>query len=54
MNFPTLVYPCQMKCQYYGVIYYYRTGERKLTAEGDRKLQQIRDSQPTIQWSAEE
>jgi len=43
-----------MKCQLYGVIYYYRKGEKKLTAEGDRELQRIRDSQPTIQWSVEE
>ena len=49
-----LPYARLMKCQLYGVIYYYRTGERKLTAEGDRKLKAIRDSQPTIQWSAEE
>ena len=43
-----------MKCQLYGVIYYYRKGERKLTAESDRELQRIRDSQPTIQWITEE
>ena len=43
-----------MKCQLYGVIYYYRKGEKKLTAETDRKLKEIQDSQPTIQWSAEE
>ena len=43
-----------MKCQLYGVIYYYRTGERKLSAETDRELKRIQDSQPTIQWSAEE
>ena len=49
-----LPYAKLMKCQLYGVIYYYRKGERKLTAESDRKLQEIRDSQPTIQWSVEE
>ena len=49
-----LPYAKMMKCQLYGVIYYYRKGETKLSAEGDRKLQQIRDSQPTIQWSVEE
>ena len=43
-----------MKCQLYGVIYYYRKDEKKLTAEIDHKLRQIRDSQPTIQWSTEE
>ncbi|MBO4454279.1 MAG: hypothetical protein J5761_04405 [Paludibacteraceae bacterium] len=49
-----LPYAKLMKCQLYGVIYYYRKGERKLSAEGDRELQRIRDSQPTIQWSVEE
>ena len=49
-----LPYARLMKCQMYGVIYYYRKGERKLTAESDREIQRIRDSQPTIQWSAEE
>lgn len=49
-----LPYARMMKCQYYGVIYYYRKGERKLSAETDRKLKAIQDSQPTIQWSTEE
>ena len=49
-----LPYAKMMKCQYYGVIYYYRKGERKLTAETDRELKRIQDSQPTIQWSTEE
>ena len=49
-----LPYAKLMKCQLYGVIYYYRKGERKLSAESDRELQRIRDSQPTIQWSVEE
>ena len=50
------LYPYErlMKCQLYGVIYYYRTGERKLSAETDRELKRIQDTQPTIQWSAEE
>lgn len=42
-----------MKCQLYGVIYYYRKGERKLSAETDRELKNIMESQPTIQWSEE-
>ncbi len=46
-----LPYAKLMKCQMYGLIYYYRKGERKLSAETDRKLKEIRDSQPTIQWS---
>ena len=49
-----LPYAKMMKCQLYGVIYYYRKGETKLTAERDRELQRIIDSQPTIQWSVEE
>lgn len=49
-----LPYARMLKCQMYGVIYYYRKGENKLTAEGDRELKRIMDSQPTIQWSAEE
>ena len=46
-------YARMMKCQMYGVIYYYRKGEKKLTADGERELKRIKDSQPTIQWSAE-
>jgi hypothetical protein len=49
-----LPYARMMKCQLYGVIYYYRKGEKKLTAETDRELKRIMDSQPTIQWSVEE
>ena len=49
-----LPYEKMMKCQLYGVIYYYRKGEKKLSAESDRELQRIRESQPTIQWSVEE
>ena len=49
-----LPYAKMMKCQYYGVIYYYRKGERKLTAETDRELKRIQEIQPTIQWSTEE
>ena len=49
-----LPYEKMMKCQLYGVIYYYRKGEKKLSAESDRELKRIRDSQPTIQWSVEE
>ena len=41
-----------MKCQMYGLIYYYRKGERKLTAESDRELKRIQESQPSIQWPA--
>ncbi|MBR1426437.1 MAG: hypothetical protein IJ609_03140 [Paludibacteraceae bacterium] len=41
-------------CKAYGVIYYYRPGEKKLSAETDRKLQDLIDSQPLIQWSESE
>jgi hypothetical protein len=49
-----LPYARLQKCKLYGLIYYYRKGEKKLSAEGDRELQRIRDMQPTIQWSSEE
>ena len=49
-----LPYARLQKCQLYGLIYYYRKGEKKLTIEGDRELQRLRDIQPTIQWSVEE
>jgi len=49
-----LPYAKMMACQLYGVIYYYRKGERKLSAETDRELKRIQESQPTIQWSVEE
>ena len=48
-----LPYDKMMKCQLYGVIYYYRKGEKKLSAESDRELERLREIQPTIQWSAE-
>lgn len=46
-----LPYAKMLKCQMYGVIYYYRKGEKKLSAESDRELQRMREIQPTIQWS---
>ncbi|MBR1878361.1 MAG: hypothetical protein IJ814_05060 [Paludibacteraceae bacterium] len=49
-----LPYAKMQKCKEYGLIYYYRKGEKMLSAESDRELKQIQDSQPTIQWSAEE
>ena len=47
-------YERMLKCQLYGMIFYYRKGEKKLTAEVDRELKRIQDSQPTIQWLTEE
>ena len=49
-----LPYDKMIKCQLYGVIYYYRKGEKKLSAESDRELQRMREIQPTIQWSGED
>ena len=46
-------YARMIKCQLYGIVYYYRKGEKKLTIDVDRELQRIKDSQPTIQWSVE-
>ena len=46
-----LPYARLRSCQDYGVIYYYRTGESRLTPETDKKLQERLDSQPTFQWS---
>ena len=55
-NYYQKLYPYEkmLKCQMYGVIYYYRKGEKKLSAETDRELKRIQESQPTIQWSTEE
>lgn len=49
-----LPYQRLRNCQAYGVIYYYRTGEKHLSAETDREIQRQIDSQPTIQWSGSE
>ncbi|MCR5050581.1 MAG: hypothetical protein K6A36_05805 [Paludibacteraceae bacterium] len=49
-----LPYAKMLKCQMYGVIYYYRKGEKKLSAESDRELQRMSEIQPTIQWSGED
>lgn len=46
-----LPYARLRSCQDYGVIYYYRTGESRLTPETDKKIQEKLDSQPTFQWS---
>lgn len=44
-----LPYTRLCNCKAYGVIYYYRPGEKKLSAETDKELQQLIDSQPTLQ-----
>lgn len=46
-----LPYSRLRKCQNYGVIYYYRNGEDKLTPEMDRRIQQNLDSELSIKWS---
>jgi len=46
-----LPYARLRKCQAYGVIYYYRNGEEKLTPETDKRIQQNKDSELSIKWS---
>jgi len=46
-----LPYQRMRSCKNYGLIYYYRSGEKHLTPETDKELQRQIDSQPTIQWS---
>ncbi len=46
-----LPYSRLRKCQNYGVIYYYRNGEEKLTPETDKRIQQNKDSELSIKWS---
>lgn len=49
-----LPYERLRSCQAYGLIYYYRTGEKHLTRETDEAMRRLKDSQPTIQWSESE
>lgn len=46
-----LPYARLLKCKAYGVVYYYRTGEAKLTRESDSKIQEALNSQTILQWS---
>jgi hypothetical protein len=48
-----LPYARMRACQDYGVIYYYRSQEKRLSEETDRRLQRERDAQPSIQWNGE-
>lgn len=41
-------------CKNYGLIYYYRPTEKRLSQETDRRLKHEQEIQPTIQWSPEE
>ena len=43
-----LPYAKLQKCQAYGMIYYYRTGEEKLTEETDKQILEQRALQPTL------
>jgi len=49
-----LPYARLRKCQTYGVIYYYRNGEEKLTPEADKRIQQEQASFLSIKWSESE
>ncbi len=40
------------KCQDYGLIYYYRTGEKHLSAETDRLIEEGAEQNPTIAFNA--
>lgn len=40
-----------VKCQAYGMIYYYRKGESKLTPQVDQQILQEQAQQTTLQWS---
>ena len=46
-----LPYARLRKCQEYGLVYYYRTGEQHLSAETDKQTQEQAALQPTLQWS---
>ncbi len=43
-----LPYARLMACKSYGLIYYYRTGEKKLTPETDREISRIHQMQPEL------
>lgn len=38
-------------CQAYGVVYYYRPGEKHLSYETDKKIEEANKRQTTIQWT---
>ena len=46
-----LPYARMQHCKAYGLIFYYRTGETKLSKESDQKMQTAIRSQTTLQWS---
>lgn len=46
-----LPYAKLQKCQAYGMIFYYRKGEAKLTPETDQQILHDRAQQTTLEWS---
>lgn len=46
-----LPYAKMCRCKQYGVIFYYRPGEKKLSIESDKELDRISKMQTTLQWS---
>lgn len=46
-----LPYDRYCRCREYGVIYYYRTGEKHLTPQTDLLLEQQKAQSPTLPWS---
>ena len=42
------------KCQSYGMIYYYRTGEALLSLQTDEQIIKERAQQTTLEWSEKE
>lgn len=45
-----LPYDKLCSCQKYGLVYYYRTGEKRLTPETDERLRREREQSPTFAW----
>ncbi len=45
-----LPYDRLCKCKKYGLIYYYRTGEKKLTPDTDRAIEQHKAQSPTLNF----
>lgn len=46
-----LPYARLQKCKAYGLIYYYRTGEKELTAQSDQELLKRHSIQTSLRWS---
>lgn len=46
-----LPYDKMMHCKQYGVIYYYRPSEKKLTPESDRELERANAMQTSLVWN---